>query len=472
MDRDRLATGGGASGAAARAVARTWRRVVPDRARHAVRLRLTDLTIRTRLREGPARGRPPESVPPPRAERPRFPRVADSVSVVVPTLNAGPELARHLATIRAQEGLGDLELIVADSGSSDGTPAIAEAAGARVLRVDPDGLEHEEVRDRTAEGARGDVLLLTVQDAVLLTRTAIRDLVLELRAEPGMAAVSARRVPRTDADLYGCFLVLCRGHQASDGRAADGRPDRLPGRATGALDGVCTVIRRSAWEELRLSPPSVGEHLDFRLPADERGWSIGRTTAVAVAHSPRGDAPRHLRQSIAERFRAAPIEDDSNASVARPGGPGHVITAGRELVAEVEGILAGAAPAAGDGPLISQMGRLRAGLGSAPGSRPPTGELAALDAELAALDARLAADDGRAEDRRHAVMALRHDLAAVLSWAPFGCFVRANRGAREEEGRELAGKLTAAVVGGAIGESLGGGAGARSEAADRLVARH
>ncbi|MFL5284856.1 MAG: TIGR04283 family arsenosugar biosynthesis glycosyltransferase [Rhodopila sp.] len=54
-------------------------------------------------------------------------RIAN-LSIVIPTLNASPTLAGTLSVLGP-----DLEIIVVDGGSSDGTVAIAAAAGARVL---------------------------------------------------------------------------------------------------------------------------------------------------------------------------------------------------------------------------------------------------------------------------------------------------------------------------------------------------
>ena len=54
------------------------------------------------------------------------------LSVVIPTLNAGEGLARSLDSLA---GAGDLvgQVIVADGGSADGTPALAEERGAAVV---------------------------------------------------------------------------------------------------------------------------------------------------------------------------------------------------------------------------------------------------------------------------------------------------------------------------------------------------
>lgn len=55
------------------------------------------------------------------------------LSVVIPTLNAGHGLERTLDCLHGQVG----EIIVADGGSNDGTVAVAEARGGRIVRSAP-----------------------------------------------------------------------------------------------------------------------------------------------------------------------------------------------------------------------------------------------------------------------------------------------------------------------------------------------
>jgi glycosyltransferase involved in cell wall biosynthesis len=55
-----------------------------------------------------------------------------SVSLIIPTLNEAHHLAELLPTLLAQT-LTPLEIIVADAGSSDGTVAVAQRHGARVI---------------------------------------------------------------------------------------------------------------------------------------------------------------------------------------------------------------------------------------------------------------------------------------------------------------------------------------------------
>ncbi|WP_342634979.1 TIGR04283 family arsenosugar biosynthesis glycosyltransferase [Dichotomicrobium thermohalophilum] len=87
------------------------------------------------------------------------------ISVVIPTLNSQAELARSLAALvpGVVEGVVR-EVIIADGGSQDDTPQIAEAVGARFVRA------AKGRGPQLAEGARaakGDWLLFLHADTVL-----------------------------------------------------------------------------------------------------------------------------------------------------------------------------------------------------------------------------------------------------------------------------------------------------------------
>jgi len=86
------------------------------------------------------------------------------ISIVVPTMNEARYLPKLLESIRRQT-VEDWEVLVADSESTDGTPDVAAAAGARVL---PGGRKGPgEGRNRGAKAATGDVLVFADADCVL-----------------------------------------------------------------------------------------------------------------------------------------------------------------------------------------------------------------------------------------------------------------------------------------------------------------
>ncbi|UCH73794.1 MAG: TIGR04283 family arsenosugar biosynthesis glycosyltransferase [Rhodospirillales bacterium] len=89
------------------------------------------------------------------------------ISIVIPTLNAAAWLRRSLPPLAEFSALDLIrEVILADGGSTDETPGIAEAAGARLIRSQP-GRGRQLAAG--AAGARGDWLLFLHADTLLQT---------------------------------------------------------------------------------------------------------------------------------------------------------------------------------------------------------------------------------------------------------------------------------------------------------------
>ena len=83
------------------------------------------------------------------------------LSIVLPARNESVGLAKVLPALR--ERFPDAELIVVDDGSTDGTPALAEGLGARVLRT-PYGMGNGAAIKRGGRAARGDVIVFMDAD--------------------------------------------------------------------------------------------------------------------------------------------------------------------------------------------------------------------------------------------------------------------------------------------------------------------
>lgn len=91
-------------------------------------------------------------------------RQPPELSIVIPTLNAGPALASTAASVAEAAKTITAEIVVADGGSTDDTAAIAATAGATLVQV-PSGRGRQLAAG--AKAAQGKWLLFLHADTVL-----------------------------------------------------------------------------------------------------------------------------------------------------------------------------------------------------------------------------------------------------------------------------------------------------------------
>lgn len=120
------------------------------------------------------------------------------ISILIPVKNGGPDLTRCLQAIAGQKIDEKIEVVVVDSGSTDGSAANARAHGAVVHEIPPSEFLHGATRNLAARLSRGDVLVFTTQDAVPADEHWLARLVAALDGE-GVAGAYGRQLPHGDA---------------------------------------------------------------------------------------------------------------------------------------------------------------------------------------------------------------------------------------------------------------------------------
>ena len=121
------------------------------------------------------------------------------ISVVIPVKNGGERLRRCLEAVLAQETDDEVEIVIVDSGSTDGTVELASSLGARVHEIPPGDFNHGATRNLGADLAAGEIVVFTVDDALPVGTGWLESLTAPLRAPGPLAGTYSRQVAYDDA---------------------------------------------------------------------------------------------------------------------------------------------------------------------------------------------------------------------------------------------------------------------------------
>jgi rhamnosyltransferase len=231
------------------------------------------------------------------------------VSVVIPTLNAGPDFEGLLEKLSEQEEDFELEVLVIDSGSMDGTAELAERYGATVRRIERQEFNHGATRNLGISLARGEYVALTVQDAVPLDTRWLATMVENLERDERVAAVYGRHVPRPESDVLTRALVTNLATASLDRREQEiGDPEKyltmssVERRRVATFDNVSSCLRRSVWEEFPFEKTSFAEDLRWGKRAVEAGYKIVYEPRSVIIHSHERGALYDLRRHYVDQL--------------------------------------------------------------------------------------------------------------------------------------------------------------------------
>jgi glycosyltransferase involved in cell wall biosynthesis len=234
------------------------------------------------------------------------------VTVAIPVRDGGRLLAGTLAALARQSV--EHELLVCDSGSRDGSAALARSHGARVLEIAPARFSHGGTRNLLMSEARGERVALLSQDAEPADEQWLERLLggFELERDVGIVYGSYR--PRADApaavriELERWFGSLSpegtplveRLSESERGASGRGLPvAELIGRR-GFFTDANACIARAAWERAPFREVSYAEDRVLAIDMLRAGYGKAFVPAAAVLHSHAYSSVQQLRRSFDE----------------------------------------------------------------------------------------------------------------------------------------------------------------------------
>lgn len=242
------------------------------------------------------------------------------VSIVLPTLNGATTLPAVLDAISRQRVGFPFEVIAVDSSSSDGTAELLRSRVDRLITIAAGDFDHGLTRNLGIEQARGELVVLLVQDALPAADSWLDALTAPLFADDRLAGAFARQRPRPDASPLARYYherwiassPLARTIAVANSAELDALdPNAQLERC--AFDNVCSCIRRSVWARYPFRRTPIGEDIEWAREVLRAGHRLAYVPSAEVIHSHDRSAryefvrTRVLHRRLYELFRLRTI---------------------------------------------------------------------------------------------------------------------------------------------------------------------
>jgi len=176
--------------------------------------------------------------------------ISPDVSIIILSLNGGYKLRKCLEAIFKAGAIKDFEIIVIDSGSTDGTLDIIAGYPVKLVRIPPESFGHGRTRNLGASMAKGKILVFLSQDAVPADDNWLADLT-AVFSDPNVAGAYGRQLPDgSSTPIERFFVNYFYGGDPVVKNSLD--PDNCL-LCDMFFSNVFSAIRRSEWEKTRFN---------------------------------------------------------------------------------------------------------------------------------------------------------------------------------------------------------------------------
>jgi glycosyltransferase involved in cell wall biosynthesis len=208
--------------------------------------------------------------------------------VVIRAKNEARFIGETLAAIFDTAALPPRQVVVVDSGSTDGTQAIVESFPTRLIRITPDEFTYGYALNLGVANVDAEIVATLSAHSLPANPDWLRSLVVPF-SSPRVAGVYGRQLPRQNATLLELLGMRLTGVLSDTPRLLDRRP--LFSNANGAF-------RRSLWLEHPFDERVGGaEDIAWVRTMQERGYLIAYEPTAPVYHSHGEPITRHLRRA-------------------------------------------------------------------------------------------------------------------------------------------------------------------------------
>ena len=208
--------------------------------------------------------------------------------MVIRAKNEARFIGDTLAAIFDPAALAPRQVVVVDSGSTDGTQAIVRAFRTTLIQIRPVDFTYGYALNLGVANVDADIVATLSAHSLPIDANWLRELIQPF-ADPRVAGVYGRQVPRSNATILERLGMRLTGVLGDKPRLLDRRP--LFSNANGAF-------RRSLWLEHPFDENIRGaEDIAWVRTMQERGYAIAYQPTAAVYHSHGEPLRTHLRRA-------------------------------------------------------------------------------------------------------------------------------------------------------------------------------
>lgn len=205
-------------------------------------------------------------------------------SIVIRAKNEARDLRETLTEVYAQQGVPSFEVILVDSGSTDGTVDIAREFPVQIIEIPPASFTYGRALNLGINAATGDFAVSLAAHALPATRTWLASL-LEPFADPTVGGVYGRELPKDNATVFELFGMRLSGVTSTKPRRQE--LDMM-------FSNRNSAFRRSLVLEHPFDEKIPGaEDLAWADWIERNGWAIYYQPTAPVYHS-HGEPFLHL----------------------------------------------------------------------------------------------------------------------------------------------------------------------------------
>ncbi|MBO5353632.1 MAG: glycosyltransferase [Lachnospiraceae bacterium] len=226
------------------------------------------------------------------------------VSVVVPTYNAGTQFETMLELLEQQECCGTVEIVIVDSGSTDGTVQLCQQHEVTLVQIPNEQFSHSYARNLGAETAKGDILVFMTQDALPSSKEWLCSMIQPVQQKEADAVSCGEECPE-GTDLY--YRIANYGHASYVGflqeditGSREKCRDEESLRRYAALSDVACAIRRSLFLKFR-HRFDFAEDQDLGIRLLAGGYRTRLLSGVKVLHGHNRSADYYLKRGLVDR---------------------------------------------------------------------------------------------------------------------------------------------------------------------------